>query len=182
MLSLSLLSPTTKMVSPRLLPPPLVIFRWRKFQPFSLQYRFMCLILFFSGKQGERVLEDVGNYKQPLVWIDLEMTGNVSILFLSLINPPCFCLLILYFKVSFFILISFHLPHMIHCLSPLVDVSYFRSSIFNILTVYCVGLNVEVDRILEIACIITDGQLAKSVEVYIYICSSIYFLPGFPFE
>lgn len=32
---------------------------------------------FFSGKQGERVVEDVGNYKQPLVWIDLEMTGNV---------------------------------------------------------------------------------------------------------
>ncbi|KAF2572757.1 hypothetical protein F2Q70_00000139 [Brassica cretica] len=30
-----------------------------------------------AGKQGERVLEDVGNYKQPLVWIDLEMTGNV---------------------------------------------------------------------------------------------------------
>ncbi|KAG2330818.1 hypothetical protein Bca52824_001998 [Brassica carinata] len=53
-----------------------------------------------AGKQGERVVEDVGNYKQPLVWIDLEMTG----------------------------------------------------------------LNIEVDRILEIACIITDGQLTKSVE------------------
>lgn len=29
----------------------------------------------------------------------------------------------------------------------------------------CSGLNVEVDRILEIACIITDGKLTKSVEV-----------------
>jgi oligoribonuclease len=28
------------------------------------------------------------------------------------------------------------------------------------------GLNIEVDRILEIACIITDGNLTKSVEVY----------------
>ncbi|CAA7018393.1 unnamed protein product [Microthlaspi erraticum] len=56
----------------------------------------------FSGKQAERVngsLED-GGYKQPLVWIDLEMTG----------------------------------------------------------------LNIEVDRILEIACIVTDGSLTKSVE------------------
>ncbi|KAG7572598.1 Exonuclease RNase T/DNA polymerase III [Arabidopsis suecica] len=55
-----------------------------------------------TGKQEERVngsLDD-GDYKQPLVWIDLEMTG----------------------------------------------------------------LNVEVDRILEIACIITDGNLTKSVE------------------
>ncbi|CAE6014577.1 unnamed protein product [Arabidopsis arenosa] len=55
-----------------------------------------------TGKQEERVngsLED-GDYKQPLVWIDLEMTG----------------------------------------------------------------LNVEVDRILEIACIITDGNLTNAVE------------------
>lgn len=29
----------------------------------------------------------------------------------------------------------------------------------------CAGLNIEVDRILEIACIITDGNLTKSVEV-----------------
>ncbi|ESQ50053.1 hypothetical protein EUTSA_v10002092mg [Eutrema salsugineum] len=55
-----------------------------------------------TGKQGERANGslEVGYYKQPLVWIDLEMTG----------------------------------------------------------------LNVEVDRILEIACIITDGKLTKSVE------------------
>ncbi|KAF8099145.1 hypothetical protein N665_0250s0007 [Sinapis alba] len=52
-----------------------------------------------SSSTGERVLA-VENYKQPLVWIDLEMTG----------------------------------------------------------------LNVEVDKILEIACIVTDGQLTKSVE------------------
>ncbi|KFK32442.1 hypothetical protein AALP_AA6G242200 [Arabis alpina] len=52
-----------------------------------------------SGIQGERVNE-VGDFKQPLVWIDLEMTG----------------------------------------------------------------LNIEVDRILEIACIITDGTLTNSVE------------------
>jgi oligoribonuclease len=55
-----------------------------------------------TGKQEESVngsLED-GDYKQPLVWIDLEMTG----------------------------------------------------------------LNVEVDRILEIACIITNGDLTQSVE------------------
>ncbi|KAL1208869.1 Oligoribonuclease [Cardamine amara subsp. amara] len=52
--------------------------------------------------QEERVngSVEIGEYKQPLVWIDLEMTG----------------------------------------------------------------LNVEVDRILEIACIITDGNLTKSVE------------------
>ena len=31
------------------------------------------------------------------------------------------------------------------------------------------GLNTEVDRILEIACIITDGYLTKSVEVLIYL-------------
>lgn len=30
----------------------------------------------------------------------------------------------------------------------------------------CTGLNVEVDRILEIACIITDGNLTKTLEVY----------------
>lgn len=30
----------------------------------------------------------------------------------------------------------------------------------------CAGLDVEVDRILEIACIITDGNLTKSVEVF----------------
>jgi len=29
----------------------------------------------------------------------------------------------------------------------------------------CAGLNIEVDRILEIACIITDGYLTKTVEV-----------------
>lgn len=28
-----------------------------------------------------------------------------------------------------------------------------------------VGLNIEVDRILEIACVITDGNLTKSIEV-----------------
>ncbi|XP_010417839.1 PREDICTED: oligoribonuclease-like [Camelina sativa] len=56
-----------------------------------------------SVKQEERAKNgstEVGDYKQPLVWIDLEMTG----------------------------------------------------------------LNVEVDRILEIACIVTDGNLSKSVE------------------
>ncbi|EOA27844.1 hypothetical protein CARUB_v10024000mg [Capsella rubella] len=55
-----------------------------------------------SGKQVERVngSTEIGDYKQPLVWIDLEMTG----------------------------------------------------------------LNVEEDRILEIACIVTDGNLTKSVE------------------
>ncbi|KAJ6303291.1 hypothetical protein OIU76_002983 [Salix suchowensis] len=31
------------------------------------------------------------------------------------------------------------------------------------------GLNTEVDRILEIACIITDGNLTKSVEVLLYL-------------
>ena len=30
------------------------------------------------------------------------------------------------------------------------------------------GLNVEVDRILEIACVITDGNLTKSIEVFKY--------------
>lgn len=30
------------------------------------------------------------------------------------------------------------------------------------------GLDIEVDRILEIACIITDGNLTKQVEVFIY--------------
>ena len=30
----------------------------------------------------------------------------------------------------------------------------------------CAGLNIEVDRILEIACIITDGNLTKTVEVF----------------
>lgn len=30
---------------------------------------------------------------------------------------------------------------------------------------YVAGLNIETDRILEIACIITDGNLTKSVEV-----------------
>jgi DNA polymerase III epsilon subunit-like protein len=62
------------------------------------------ILVNFIGKQEESVngsLED-GDYKQPLVWIDLEMTG----------------------------------------------------------------LNVEVDRILEIACIITNGDLTQSVEVY----------------
>jgi hypothetical protein len=33
------------------------------------------------------------------------------------------------------------------------------------LVVLVAGLNTEVDRILEIACIITDGYLTKSVEV-----------------
>ena len=28
-----------------------------------------------------------------------------------------------------------------------------------------VGLNIEIDRILEIACVITDGSLTKSIEV-----------------
>lgn len=32
--------------------------------------------------------------------------------------------------------------------------------------VTCTGLNVEFDRILEIACIVTDGSLTKSVEVF----------------
>jgi len=31
------------------------------------------------------------------------------------------------------------------------------------------GLNVEVDRILEIACIITDGNLSKTLEVFSYL-------------
>lgn len=31
--------------------------------------------------------------------------------------------------------------------------------------IICAGLNVEVDRILEIACIITDGNLTQSIEV-----------------
>ena len=33
------------------------------------------------------------------------------------------------------------------------------------------GLDIEVDRILEIACIITDGSLTKSVEVFIFFFS-----------
>lgn len=33
------------------------------------------------------------------------------------------------------------------------------------------GLNVEFDRILEIACIVTDGSLAKSVEVILPLVS-----------
>uniref|UniRef100_A0A2P2L603 Exonuclease domain-containing protein n=1 Tax=Rhizophora mucronata TaxID=61149 RepID=A0A2P2L603_RHIMU len=51
-------------------------------------------------KNGQDLLTTSGEYKMPLVWIDMEMTG----------------------------------------------------------------LNIEVDRILEIACIITDGKLTKSVE------------------
>lgn len=36
------------------------------------------------------------------------------------------------------------------------------------------GLNVEVDRILEIACIITDGKLTKSVEVFPFQYCNVY--------
>ncbi|PKA49262.1 Oligoribonuclease [Apostasia shenzhenica] len=57
-------------------------------------------ILKSEKNDNDFVLSSSGEYKQPLVWIDLEMTG----------------------------------------------------------------LNVEVDRILEIACVITDGRLTKSVE------------------
>ncbi|KAK4483033.1 hypothetical protein RD792_010209 [Penstemon davidsonii] len=38
--------------------------------------------------------------------------------------------------------------------------NYVRSIIF----FFYVGLNIEVDRILEIACVITDGNLTKSIE------------------
>jgi len=44
----------------------------------------------------------------------------------------------------------------------------FYLSIIAITAIYklfCAGLNIEVDRILEIACIITDGYLTKTVEV-----------------
>lgn len=58
------------------------IFRWIKIQPFSLNIDSCVKFFFLLGKQGERVVEDVGNYKQPLVWIDLEMTGMF---------PSCSC-------------------------------------------------------------------------------------------
>lgn len=157
MLSLSLLSPTTKMVSPRLLlppAPPLVIFRWRKFQPFSLKYRFTCQFFFFKGNKEKGMSESISNHLSGLTWKWLVC------LFPSSSCPPSgFCLLILSSLECFRV--------------------YFGSSIFNIYLlyiVYCVGLNIEVDRILEIACIITDGQLTKSVEVYIYVLLSISYL------
>lgn len=40
-----------------------------------------------------------------------------------------------------------------------------------IVFVACTGLNVEFDRILEIACIVTDGSLTKSVEVILPLIS-----------
>lgn len=42
------------------------------------------------------------------------------------------------------------------------------SNCFVMFTCVYAGLNVEVDRILEIACIITNGSLTKSVEVWTY--------------
>lgn len=51
----------------------------------------------------------------------------------------------------------------------------------SLLLICCVGLNVEVDRILEIACIVTDGKLTKSIEVFLnlnqfafLLCSILY--------
>ncbi|KAG1334815.1 oligoribonuclease [Cocos nucifera] len=66
----------------------------------------------------ESLSSSSGNYRMPLAWIDLEMTG-----------------IILYFLE--------------------VDCDLLA------------GLNIEVDRILEIACVVTDGKLAKSVELLI---------------
>lgn len=58
------------------------------------------------------------------------------------------------------------------------------------------GLNVEVDRILEIACVVTDGNLAKSIEVslslsghcdskelvlFTYVLVATFFLGYYPF-
>lgn len=50
--------------------------------------------------------------------------------------------------------------------------------VLNLLCVFA-GLNIEVDRILEIACIITDGNLTKSVEVYSYLMLQYALLAGF---
>jgi hypothetical protein len=44
---------------------------------------------------------------------------------------------------------------------------HFNLSFFNVLGF--TGLNVDVDRILEIACIITDGNLSKTLEVFPYL-------------
>lgn len=42
---------------------------------------------------------------------------------------------------------------------------------------YFSGLNVEVDRILEIACVITDGNLTKSVEVIFISDRKLFLVP-----
>lgn len=60
-------------------------------------------------------------------------------------------------------IVRFIKPWMFQCI---FEHQYYL--IFLLYIVHCVGLNVEVDRILEIACIITDGQLTKSVEVSIF--------------
>ncbi|KAG6415519.1 hypothetical protein SASPL_122931 [Salvia splendens] len=95
-----------------------------------------------SGKGGDNGFEDgtllekesadqqsseciVGDYKMPLVWIDLEMT-----------------------------VLSILPPDLSSCLQVESDPELCWHK----------GLNIEVDRILEIACIITNGNLTKSVE------------------
>lgn len=79
----------------------------------------------------------LSDYRLPLVWIDLEMTGE-----------------------------------QVECVTSRVaklSISTLKLLVKSFVCFHFAGLNIELDRILEIACIITDGNLTKSVEVYNYL-------------
>ncbi|OIT40770.1 oligoribonuclease [Nicotiana attenuata] len=106
-----------------------------------------------------------GEYKLPLVWIDLEMTE-------AALNSECqkttIRFLVLTVRDSSSILSSRPLRskdaattfNMLGTIAKkLSTCKHFLATIIN---VNC--LNIEVDRILEIACVVTDGNLTKSIE------------------
>ncbi|KAG6418031.1 hypothetical protein SASPL_120229 [Salvia splendens] len=91
----------------------------------------------------------VGDYKMPLVWIDLEMTdfarsvASISVQYTSLSHGHFSCSVL-----------SILPPDLSSCQQVESDPELCWHK----------GLNIEVDRILEIACIITNGNLTKSIE------------------